>query len=297
LQFRGITPKVYFSMIEPKNKQQTVLKLGKLTKQNSISVISKWIFLIVILILTNSNSFSQNRTRYQSDYDAKTLKFGYVLGFPTTNYYIRYNKNFIDEYYPKTLPDGTVRSGSQEMISSPSKIGLRMGGIMNFRVDDYFDFRLTPSVCVYRYELIYQKPVSPANGQTQTSGYTTSTGYRENAWFELPMAVKYKSERRGNFRMYLFAGTTLAFESNAINRTRRTGSATSFKITDLRTLDMTVNYGIGLEMFREYFKFAPELHFSHGMRNLVDAYRVQGTQYAKIDKLATHSVSLNFLFE
>lgn len=268
-------------------KQQTVLNLNKLTKQNSISVLSKWIFSIILIVFITPNTFSQNRTRYQSDYDAKTLKFGYILGLPNTNYYIRYNRKFVEDFFVTQQSDGSA--GSEEMISSPSKIGLRMGGIMNFRVDDYFDFRLTPSVCVYRYELIYQKKVNGAN--------VSSTGYRENAWFELPMALKYKSERRGNVRMYVFAGSTLAFESNALNRTRRTNNPTIFRITELKTLDMTVNYGVGLEFFREYFKFAPELQFSHGMRNLINGYNVQGTQYAKIDKLATHSISLNFLFE
>jgi hypothetical protein len=244
-------------MIEPINKQQTVLNLFKMTSQNSILTLSKLNLLILILLHTNSAVFSQNRTRYQADYDAKTLKFGYVLGIPSTNYFIRYNKKFIDDFYGTNAQN----TGSKEMISSPSKFGLRMGGIMNFRVDDYFDFRLTPSVCVYRYELIFQKPVDANGNQTQTSGYITSTGYRENAWFELPMAVKYKSERRGNVRMYIFAGSTLAFESNALNRSRRNNNAAAFKISDLRTLDMTVNYVWGLSCFVNISNLLPNYSF------------------------------------
>ncbi len=250
-------------------------------KQNNFKNIQ--IVFTLSLFFTISATFAQNRIRYQADYDAKDIKFGYILGIPVNNYYIRYNQKFVNDF-----------NTNKEMIVSPSKPGLRMGGVVNFRVDDYFDFRILPSVCIYRYELLFQKQITTTGNQTQT-GFIKRTGYRENAWFELPLMVKYKSERRGNVRMYIFAGSTLAFESNAFNKTK-TGAGL-FKITELRTLDMSINYGVGLEMFREYFKFAPELHFSHGMRNLVDASKVTGTDYAKIDKLATHTISLNFLFE
>lgn len=258
--------------------------LSSLKLKNKITVYSIELtaskVLFIGLIICSQVSFGQKtRIRFQADYDAKAVKFGYILGLPRTNYFIRYNQQFIKAYSANNQSDST-------MITSPSKMGIKMGGVINFRIDDYFDFRIIPSVAIYRRELSFV--------QFQSNVYKTATGFRENAWFELPVMLKYKSERRGNVRMYIFAGATLGFETNAVNRSR---NSTAIRITDLRTSDLCVNYGVGLEMFREYFKFAPELHFSHGMRNLIDAYRVQGTTLGQLDKLASHTVSLNFLFE
>ncbi|MCU0325122.1 MAG: PorT family protein [Spirosomaceae bacterium] len=261
---------------------QNMLSLLRRNTKNTIYSfrVATCTFLFIGILVCSQLVFGQKtRIRFQADYDAKAVKFGYILGLPRTNYFIRYNQQFVKAYSDGSPKDST-------MITSPSKMGIKMGGVVNFRIDDYFDFRIIPSVAIYRRELSFV--------QFQTNNYKTTTGFRENAWFELPFMLKYKSERRGNIRMYIFAGATLGFETNAVNFSK---NPTAVRLTDLRTSDFSVNYGVGLEMFREYFKFAPELHFSHGMRNLIDAYRVQGTTLAQLDKLASHTVSLNFLFE
>jgi len=113
---------------------------------------------------------------------------------------------------------------------------------------------------------------------------------RETAWFELPLMLKYKSERRGNVRMYIFGGIRYAVETNAVNRKNRTQFTT-------RNNDFSIEYGTGIEFFREYFKFSPELHFSHGIVNLINPVTAVGTTIAGIDKLTTHTVTLYISFE
>ena len=113
---------------------------------------------------------------------------------------------------------------------------------------------------------------------------------RETAWFEIPVMLKFKSERRGNIRMYMFAGLCYGIETNAVNRK----NAKQFNTT---SNDFSIQYGVGMEFFKEYFKFAPELHFSHGIVNLTDPVFNSKNNLAGLSSMTTHSVTLYFLFE
>ncbi len=213
-----------------------------------------------------------NRRHFQADYDAKTTKFGYFLGLPSTNYKVKFNSYFLnkDNYYS---------------ITSKPLFGLKMGGLVNFKLNDYFDFRVLPTVAIYERSLRY----SFINGTTQKdSTYTQSKG--ASAWFELPIMFKYKSERRGNIRMYVFGGARLGLETNAINRRAK-------KLFTTKNSDLSIEYGTGIEFFREYFKFAPEIHFSHGFVNLVDPVSNFNTPLAGVGRMTSHTVTLYLIFE
>src|SRR6218665_2618038 len=92
--------------------------------------------LFLSIMVVHGLSAQQNKRLFQGDYDAKTVKFGYFLGLPYTHFNIKFNNFFInrDKYYA---------------ITSPGTIGLKMGGLANVRLNDYFDFRVLPTVAIY----------------------------------------------------------------------------------------------------------------------------------------------------
>ena len=231
--------------------------------------------LLLSFMAVHSLSAQQNKRLFQGDYDAKTVKFGYFLGLPYTHFNIKFNDYFInkDKYYA---------------ITSPATIGLKMGGLANIRLNDYFDFRVLPTVAIYGRKLEYRFVDNTASDPDKRLGEKKEL--RETAWFELPVMLKYKSERRGNVRMYIFGGLRYSVETNAVNRRNRQQFTT-------KNNDLSIEYGTGIEFFREYFKFSPELHFSHGLVNLVNPATAQGTAIAGIDRLSTHTVTLYISFE
>lgn len=234
------------------------------------------ISLFLISVLTQSVFAQQTRRHFQADYDAKTLRFGYFLGLTSTYYNVKFNNYFVnkDNYYS---------------ITSPPTFGLKMGGLANFRLNDYFDFRVLPTVSIYgrRLEYRYIDTVLP---DSDPNKFKENTDLRETAWFELPVMFKYKSERRGNVRMYLFGGLRYGVETNPNSRRNKSRFIT-------KTSDFSVEYGTGIEFFREYFKFSPEIHFSHGLNNLVDPVNNRNTPLQGVDRLTTHTVTLYILFE
>lgn len=230
----------------------------------------------LVTVLSQSVFAQQTRRHFQADYDAKSLRFGYFLGLTNNNFNVKFNNYFVnkDNYYS---------------ITSPPVLGLKMGGLANFRLNDYFDFRILPTVAITSRKLEY-KYINTALPDTDPNKFAEKAEARESAWFEVPLMLKYKSERRGNVRMYVFGGLRYGVETNPNSRRNRAKFIT-------KTSDFSVEYGTGIEFFREYFKFAPEIHFSHGLKNLVDPVNNKNTPLQGVDRLTTHSVTLFILFE
>jgi hypothetical protein len=153
------------------------------------------------------------------------------------------------------------------------------GFTVNAYLNEHFDLRTTPAVSLYERHVKFSYP----NG-------TDRTEKRESTWIEVPLLLKYKSLRRVNSRMYMVAGVTLGIETNV--KRNRGGGANAL---DTKSSDLSIDYGIGYEQFFEFFKFAPELRFSHGLTNMI----VPGANSVGngISRMRTHTVTLYLNFE
>lgn len=233
-------------------------------------------FFVLALLLTSLASFGQRKVRYQDNYDAKNLHFGFLIGVGQTNYGIKTNRTFLQPVNTKL--DGIV---------SPPSYFLRLGGLMNVKLNDHFDFRILPTVSIYSRSLILSDTLRAT---------TDLVSQRDKAWLELPIALKYKSERRGNIRMYMFGGFRYGKETNVINFISRVNTP---NIIETKASDFSVEYGIGLEAFLRYFKLTPELHFSHGLANSLRPTVSNNTLNTNqlVERMNTHTVTLVFMFE
>lgn len=202
---------------------------------------------------------------YMQDYDEKPVHYGFYFAAPSTRFNVKYSQAFVDS-------DTTLR------IYSPSRTGFRVGFILNGFLTDRLDIRLTPAVSLYGRELIYDGP------------NTSRTLTRESTWLEFPLLLKYKSERRHNSRMYLVAGGAFGVETNV--RRREVLGATRLSTN---TVDFQLEYGLGFEQFFEYFKFSPELRFSHGIPNLF--LQSPSATNSGIRRLTSHTVTIYLNFE
>ena len=101
---------------------------------------------------------------------------------------------------------------------------------------------------------------------------------------QFPLLVKYQSDRRRNTRVYMIAGLSPSLTAS----NRRSDPMRN----QLRTLDsdLTLEYGVGLDLFYPLFKLAPELRFSHGLRNLLVPH---GDVFSRsLQSMSTNSVTL-----
>lgn len=101
---------------------------------------------------------------------------------------------------------------------------------------------------------------------------------------ELPLLLKYQSNRRRNTRFYMIGGV-----KPSIAVTQRQSTPAINQLTVARN-DVLLEYGFGLDLFYPYFKFGPELRFSHGLRNILAP---RDNQYSNsLQSLRTNTVTL-----
>ncbi len=224
---------------------------------------------ILALLMAAQEARSQGigyRRKHLEYYDDKPIHYGILFAVPFTRFNIKHNNDFVSK-------------DSAFVIQSPTNAAFRMGFTINAYLNEHFDLRTTPAVSLYERHVKFSYP----NG-------TDRTEKRESTWIEIPLLLKYKSLRRVNSRMYMIAGVTLGIETN-VKRNRGGGAGA----IDTKSSDFSIDYGIGYEQFFEFFKFAPELRFSHGLTNML----VPGTNSVGngISRMRTHTVTLYLNFE
>ena len=163
-------------------------------------------------------------------------------------------------------------------IISTRNPGYSVGFIINLRLGEFFDLRLLPTFAYY------QRDVSFVFKNKFSIIQSTESGF-----MEIPLLCKYKSQRRGNFRMYMIGGLKAAVETGAKKKEK--------KDTELRTnnIDLCIDYGFGIDIYYPLLKFSPEIRFSHGLLNMLNN---DNNNYSKsLDRLSTHTVSLFLHFE
>ncbi len=227
-------------------------------------------FLVLFFLSLGQSVLAQElkyRPKYQENYEDKDIHYGFLFALPSTRFNVMHSNEFL------AASDSTV------LITAPVTKGFRMGFVFNKFLNDHWDLRSTPSISLYE-RVVEYKFLKGSSRQE----------IREATWIEIPVLLKYKSQRRMNSRMYMIAGLTFGFETNV---RRRQLSGTERLTT--RTTDLTLDYGFGLEQFLPYTKLTPELRFSTG---LVNMYKPSDNPTSLgIGRLTTHSITLYLMFE
>lgn len=225
--------------------------------------------LFFCVLLLSQQGYGQRKSLYavhQADYDERKLHYGFFLAGNYTKFKRHYSDAFISG------ADTTFA------ISPKGAPGFGLGFIASYGITKYIDIRILPSAAFYERSIDYRF----AKGGTNTQ-------LIESTFLELPVLIKYKSVRRGNVRMYMVGGVKPSIEIGS-NKRERTKDRL---VTD--NMDLTVEYGMGLDLFYTFVKISPELRFSHGVRNML----IKDTSpYSRgLEGLNSHTISLYLFFE
>lgn len=232
----------------------------------------KKVVCICLLFLFSGNVWAQlTRELNLPNHDSRKIHYGAVFGLHSRSYNIRYSEAFVNDPSLNTL----------HSITPVKTTGLSAGFIFNFRFADNLDVKLNAQVGIYEYQVEYRY-FDGANEIVEIQ-------LQEPVNAEFPMLVKYKSQRRKNFRMYLVAGLNPSIEASA--RNKREGAE---EILLTKGINLSAEYGFGMDFYYPYFKFSPEIRFSNGLLNILDQ---QNNKYSKgIERMVTNSVTLYFHF-
>lgn len=205
--------------------------------------------------------------------DDQTVSYGFFLAGHTSVYQIKYSDSFVNSLNPTAT--------NVNRITPDFKPGFSLGFIGMLKFHDQVHLLITPKIGFYEYavDVTYNTPpsdlVNPAPG---AETLTSIERYNSEATLvEFPLLIKYRSQRFNNTRMYFLGGGSYRF---------RTKSQDEANLDDLTVdgQDFSLELGMGFEIYFKYFKFAPEIRFSHG---LVDIYRPENSNPLFADAISS----------
>ncbi|MGF1532885.1 MAG: outer membrane beta-barrel protein [Bernardetiaceae bacterium] len=219
------------------------------------------------LFLLLSSGYAQRTSRNMPDHDQQAMHYGFQIGGQMTNFKIRHSSFFVNNedsiisIHPKPTPS------------------FSLGFILNFNIyEEEWSLRLTPNVSFFEQQVVFN--------------YRDGTSFTENveaAFFEVPILVKHKSLRRGNTGLYLIGGFVPSLK---VGGQKRKEDPSRLGTTDY---NLEITYGFGFDLYQSFFKFAPEIRFSHGFPNMLFK---NGSSFGRnLERISTHRVSIFLNFE
>jgi hypothetical protein len=234
-------------------------------------MLKRFLIYILFLLVTPATLVGQHKKlQNQAKYDTKSLHFGFCLGINTYDFQIR----------PKQ--DLAAVPGVYEMYSTSSP-GYSIGIISNLRLGKYFDLRFIPTFSSTVRRLTFDM-VDPLSGERFLNEYQI-----ESSFIQFPFEIKYKSERINNHRWYVLTGFEFATD---LASQEKVDDDTIFKI---KKSNASMQIGLGVDIYFEYFKFSPQIKYSWGLNNLLVE---DGTvPVSGIDQIFSRCFLINFTFE
>jgi hypothetical protein len=226
--------------------------------------------MILLLLTISLQAYSQrDRGINLPNYDEKWLHYGFYLGVESFQYRLRYSDLFVSPEMDSVI------SINPATTYGPVNIGF----VVNFRLAQFLNLRLLPRFSINERKVEY----------TYASG-NQETQIIEAVTMNFPLLLKYKSVRRGNYRMYLVGGINPSIRVGGKKDTNKEEDKLNIKDSDL-----SIEFGFGLDVYYPFFKFSPEIRFSRGIVNNLGS---DTNFYSKgIDRLTTNSISLFLYFE
>lgn len=207
--------------------------------------------------------------RKNPNYDNKRLTYGFLIGLHSTAYQIKYADRFVTPQFDTLY--------AVEPDWSP---GFSLGFIVNYKLADLLDLRLTPKVAFYEHKLRYRFTDDQKNVDELV----------ETTMVEFPVLLKFKSERRENLRMYMIGGIKPGIEASGKKKVENTTD-----VLEIKGMNLSLDVGFGLDIYYPLFKFSPEIRFSRGIMDVLD--NRTNKFGAPLERVNTNTVNVYLIFQ
>lgn len=229
-------------------------------------------FLLCLLASTLKVS-AQREELNLPDHDEKFYHLGIAL--------IYNNSHFQVNAHPAFLQNDSLLS-----VNPLNTGGFGLAGLHTFRLSNHFEARIIFPQLMFSYKYLTYNLKYPVNGEQ-----TTTTKQMESILLGFPVQIKFLSDRIDNFRVYLLAGINYQYDL-ASNATARKAE----DMVKLKPYDLSIEAGIGFQIFFPVFILSPELKISQGIIN--EHSRDPNLIYSSnIDRLNSRMIIFSLIFE
>lgn len=274
----------------------------------------KKLLIVFICLLSAKFSFGQSRFSlpFSNHYDEEALiMIGIQYNYVHQNYQLHLKK----DWQTHTIDYGTNNIhniGTIQGITSASKAGFSVGIPIDMRVNDNLYFTANPSFLFMNNSGItyssMDTTVGPLTRMTRHNMSSTE-GTNFNV-FEAPLSIKFRSDEKilknkfNRYRGYMTAGFRYSRfigihdEYNALIKEKE-NSLVADRII-VKPDYMSWEFGLGVDIFFQYFKMSPEIRFSQSFNSILNHNHTlsQGNQFmAPLDKALVRNIYFSLIFQ
>ena len=232
---------------------------------------------------------------WASGADEVDWSFGFTFQYVSSDFKIDKKPDWRSPFYDPS--SGLKLTDTLNSISSKSSPGFALGFIARYRLTDHLEARLTPMFVFSDRLLEYEYQATNGNPLLATKAIllypTLLEETVQTTTFDIPLSLKLKSDRVGNFRAYLLGGVKYS-KLIAGNKAVASNSLVDKLVTNSGGF-ASYEVGIGCDFYFEYFKLSPEFKISNSFGNILVP---DNNPYSRpIDKLFLHTFMFSFYFE
>lgn len=245
----------------------------------------------LLLMLIHSPSLGQQRfQRWGGGVDDETIHFGFSFHYISAHYKIALKENWQAPYID---PSG-FRADSLYSVHSPAQGGVGLGLLADLKLTENLNLRFTPTLAFSNKTVNY--------GYTPFASPLSDDHDRELAtlvrasYIDLPFLIKFKSDRKGNYRGYLIGGGKYSINVVSSKRYDDASSVPLEKLLKTKPGYFSYEAGIGFDIYFDFFKMSPEVKWVQSIGNLLDA-REANMYNHPIQRLMLRNFQLSLFFE
>ncbi|TCC84640.1 PorT family protein [Pedobacter hiemivivus] len=237
-------------------------------------------FLLLLCCLAVNIANAQN---WGGGVDDDNLHFGFTFQYMSSEFKILKKDTWQQQFI--NPDDGMPVGRTLRSISSVSSPGFGIGFVVNKRISENADLRLTP-ILVFNDRLAYYDFIeeeAPIERKVQST------------MIEFPLGFKLKSDRRNNFRAYVIGGAKYSMDIGSKKKTNDAPNPPMEKFLKNKTNFLSYEAGFGFDLYFEYFKMSPEIKLSYSLNSVLK--NDPSLYSAPIDKLMLRHVTFSLFFE
>jgi len=215
---------------------------------------------------------SAQKELYLEEHDAKPYYFGITLSMSSNRFHTGFRSAFLKQ--DSILVAEPLNSG-----------GFALGLSATAKLTKRFEARFNPQLMFTDRVLSYQLKYPDRD-----LGYVVDK-HVESVIMSFPVHLKFKSDRIGNFRVYLLGGGKLDYDLASNAKARQADD-----MIKIDKADYGLEGGVGFNFYFKSFIFSPEIKLGHGIRNL--HARDRALNYSNVlDKIESRMIMFSIHLE
>jgi hypothetical protein len=224
-------------------------------------------YFVCLLLIASISSFAQQEI-YREEQDNKPYYFGISLSAVYSRFQVELDPSFIRQDTILTAEPGNTPG-----------ISLRLVAAMN--LSNRFELRFNPGLIFTDRPLLYK--INPKYPGDIDQGYNVKKSV-ESIITTFPLLIKFKSDRIGNFRVYMLGGGKLDYDLASNAKKRKAEDQVR-----INKISYGIEGGLGFNFYRKSVTISPEIKISNGLNNLHD--RNEKLNYSRvIDKIQSRMI-------